>query len=347
MLFVRINDLKAGMRLARPIYNKNGALLYDRNTKLPIQGIYSIKNFGLIGLYILEPAEPLPPMSPEDIEFERFQTMSVFSIKEDFNTMLIKKKDPTNINKLVLNIQRQYGGLDHKINFFQNLRSKDDYIYKHSLNTAILCALVSHKLGMKRIDQSDLITAAILHRIGEMSVPLNIKMKDEFDDEDKAIINNHVKEGIETLRAAESVKEIIQDAYEDLPSSFAGKILKVAMDYDNMTAMNFMQEPMSEIAALNKLNDRKRYDKKTVEALIQSINILQPAVCVELTNHEKAIVIKANESNVLKPVVLTFNKNEIFDLSNDDVFEEIQIKDIMKTMDNRVIIDKKTIEEYL
>lgn len=347
MLFVKINDLKAGMRLARPIYNKNGALLYDRNTKLPIQGIYSIKNFGLIGLYILEPAEPLPPMTPEDIEFERFQTMAVFNIKDDFNTMLVRKKDPTNINKLVLNIQKQYGGLDHKINFFQNLRSKDDYIYKHSLNTAILCALMSHKLEMKRIDQSDLITAAIFHRIGEMNIPLNVKNKDTLDENDIKTINTCVNDGIETLRAAESIKTIIRDAFLDFPHSLSGRILKVAMDYDNMTAMNFMQEPMSEIAALNNLSDTKKYDKKVVEALIKSINILQPAVCVELTNHEKGVVITPNEDNVLRPVVLTFAKNEIYDLSNDSVFEKIQIKDLMKTMDNRVMIDKKTIAQYL
>lgn len=77
MQFKRIEELKAGMRLARPIYNKNGVLLYERDSKLTQQGISSIKNFGLIGLFILEPAEPAPPMTAEDIEFERFQTFNV------------------------------------------------------------------------------------------------------------------------------------------------------------------------------------------------------------------------------------------------------------------------------
>ena len=58
MIFVRSEDLKYGMRLAKPIYNKTGVLLYERNTRLTMQGIESVKNFGLLGLYILEPAEP-------------------------------------------------------------------------------------------------------------------------------------------------------------------------------------------------------------------------------------------------------------------------------------------------
>ena len=35
MLFVKVDDLKPGMRLGKPIYNKNGVLLYDRDTKFP------------------------------------------------------------------------------------------------------------------------------------------------------------------------------------------------------------------------------------------------------------------------------------------------------------------------
>ena len=53
MLFVKTEDLKAGMRLAKPIYNKNGVMIYDRISKITSQGIISVNKFGLIGIYIL------------------------------------------------------------------------------------------------------------------------------------------------------------------------------------------------------------------------------------------------------------------------------------------------------
>ncbi len=56
MQFKRISELKDGMRLARPIYHKNGVLLFERDSKITSQGIASIQNFGLIGRVILEPA---------------------------------------------------------------------------------------------------------------------------------------------------------------------------------------------------------------------------------------------------------------------------------------------------
>ena len=45
MFFVKTDELKRGMRLAKPIYNKKGLMLYERNTKLTEQGIAIVKNF--------------------------------------------------------------------------------------------------------------------------------------------------------------------------------------------------------------------------------------------------------------------------------------------------------------
>ena len=92
MIFVKADELKKGMRLAKPIYNKNGVMLYERDSRLTEQGIISIQNFGLIGIYVLEPAEPVPPMSAEDIEFERYQTMSVIASKEILDAVSKQKR---------------------------------------------------------------------------------------------------------------------------------------------------------------------------------------------------------------------------------------------------------------
>ena len=145
MIFVKRDDLKTGMRLARPIYNKNGVLLYERNSRLTAQGLNSIKNFGLLGVFVLEPAEPVPPMTKDDIEFERFQTICVFSIQEELER-IIQTSRYSKIQTITANIIKSYGHLDRKINFMQNLRSKEDYFYKHSLNVALLCAMIAHTM---------------------------------------------------------------------------------------------------------------------------------------------------------------------------------------------------------
>ena len=165
MLFVKTEDLKPGMRLAKPIYNRLGVLLYERNTNLTPQGINSIKKFSLIGIYILEPAEPVPPLSEEDLRFEQFQTVYMFRLRDELSK-LGKGNPPDKLYDLAQNILKEYGRLDHKINFSQNIRSSGDFVYKHGLNVAILCALITHKLGFAYEEQLAIVEAALLYDIG-------------------------------------------------------------------------------------------------------------------------------------------------------------------------------------
>lgn len=359
MIFVKVDDLKPGLRLGKPIYNKNGVLLYERDTKLTMQAIFGIKNFGLMGLYILEPAEPLPPMSEDDINFERFQTMAVFSIREDLDLILSGKKDK-GMDWLCSLVLKNYGGLDHKINFVQSLRSSEDYVYKHVLNVAILSAIIGGQLGLPMGRMNMMVKAAILHDLGALQlkiVPddagLEPQAKEAIKKNTAEILQNFVDLDEDVLRLVNQMQELYirEDGDEAVSEALAGNlyanILYVADAYDRMTAMKSHEEPTSEVKAIRALLDKpERYDKKVVNALIKGINVLYPGVCVELTNKETGLVIRANEENIFEPLVLNFRDNRLYDLSSSLVREAMQITDVMKTMDNRIKLDSALLKEY-
>ena len=359
MLFVKTDKLKRGMRLARPIYNKDGVLLYERNSKLTVQGIQSIRTFGLIGLFILEPAEPVPPMTQEDIIFERFQTITVFLIKDELDKIKQDKAKGNKFQGIVNNIMQRYGNLNKRINFIQNLRSREDYIYKHSLNVAILCAFMSHVLNMKWEEQMELVAAALVHDIGKMSIPKAIAKKDNPNEDELEVIATYEKAGYELIgtvfpsqpgmkRLCAQMNNILSSAQtgnndQKGKVSLGAKVLAVADTYDAMTAMRLDQPPESEVVAIKHLvNHPDIYEPAIVDALIQSIDILAPGVSVELSTREKAIVIRNNEENVLRPMVLAFKDNNIIDLSSKS-YQGVEVTDIMKTMDNRYVIDTQTL----
>lgn len=351
MLFVKTADLKTGMRLARPIYSKDGVLLYERNSKLTSQGINSVKNFGLIGIFILEPAEPVPPMTKDDIEFERFQTMNVFAIDEELSR-IIKTRRSAKMQVIAANIIRAYGHLDKKINFVQNLRSAEDYVCKHSLNVAILCAMITHVLNMKLDEQLDTVIAGVAHDIGKLSLA---KSMPNLVKDPEALRRGEIN-GFDLIEAAFSanpgVKRIavqaqrVQEDFENgkvndaIKMVLGAQVLLVANVYDNMTAMKFDGEPASEVSALRLLLENPDvFDERVVDALIKSINILSTGTCIEMNTGEKGLVLVQNEYNILRPMILTFGSNMIVDLQNEMVYGDLEIKDIMKTMDNRHIMD--------
>lgn len=355
MKFVKTEDLKIGMRLAKPIYNNKGVLLYDRNSKLTQQGIESVHNFKLIGIYVLEPAEPLPPQSEDDIEFEKFQMVTVFAVEEELSAIRERGKN-NRIYNLAENIIRNYGRLDHKINFLQNLRSKEDFVYKHSLNVAILVAMICHKMNVRKEDATEAVVCAIVHDIGKLSANPELLVKDDITEDEEQELKAAQFEGISliesTFASSPNVKRVVMQTYKRLEAYYKGeeierdskmvvgaKVLCVAEEYDRMTAISSEGEPQSELAQIRRMMDNPEYfDQAAVNALVDSINLLSKGVSVELSTGEKALVIAPNEENIFRPMVLCFSTNTVIDLAMTALYNDIEIVDIMKTYDNRYVL---------
>jgi len=361
MRFVKTEKLEKGMRIAVPIYNRNGVLLYDRNTLLTKQGISSVKNFNLLGIYILEAVEPLPPITEEGLEFEKFQTMSVFGLREDIE-LLIRDKMPLNLFKLSQMIVKKYGDKDKSLNFYQNLRSKEDYVYKHSLSTSIMAAMMGAKFELSKEIIEEIVVAALIHDIGKTMIPNDLLNKFDLTDKDRAHIDSYELKGYNLIQSSmnisEEVKIITEYKYNfQMKKKFikgsdklmkAAQILHVADTFDTITSMTITKEPESEVVAIRHLlNPENEFEMDCVSALVDSMKILYPGICIELTNNIKGLVIRGNEENALKPIILGFNDNQVYNLNVDRVYSSVQIKDIMKTLDNRIKIDQKTIDEYM
>ena len=358
MLFIPAAEIETGMRLAKPIYNKNGVLLYERNSPLTVQSINSIRNFGLIGIYILEPAEPLPPLSEEDLEFEQNQTVYLFHLMECFSCFH-KRKPLTTLPTMVIDNIKKYGVLNHRINFNQNLRSADDFVYKHAISTAILSAMLSHALALSPKQQETVINAALLSGFGYIFVPRNIMEKgNDLEKGDLDIVQQSLERGLFILEPYTDAYDLIkQYIYQDNPSKrlytddnilqLQTDILKVANHYDNITGMMLGHTPQSEIVAMQKLmNSPEDFNPEVVHALATCIHIIPDGASIDLSTGDKGIVLAENPNDFMKPLILRLSNNQVYDLSNPVNANHIHIVDIMKTMDNRIHIDSETLKHF-
>lgn len=365
MQFVKTEDLKPGMRLAKPIYNRLGVLLYERNTKLTPQGIASIRKFSIIGIYILEPAEPLPPLSEEEIQFEKFQTVYMFRLRDEY-AKIAKGEQPDKLYDLCTHILREYGNLNHQIAFSQNIRSSGDFLYKHGLSVAILCAMISHKLGFAYEEQLALVEAALLYDLGYLYLDSDkITDTEDPDSEDYAQLCAARQKALLLLRpqnneynlpklTLKTISEMThpsnhKDHAEVLKKTWGMPtlVLRVADRFDQITAMRYGSEPQSEVQAVNYLMKYPDFYKPDiVRALSECIHILPQGACVDLSDGEKAMILESNPVNFLQPLILKFSDNKIYDLGDPKVHEELQIVDIMKTMDNRISIDEETLKQF-
>lgn len=365
MQFIRSAELRPGFRIAKPIYNKDGVLLYERNSKLTIPAINSIRNFDLIGIYILEPAEPVPPFTKEDLEFEQAQTIYLFKLKDLFEK-IYKRQPLDKLESLVEDIIKRYGSLNHRVNFNQNLRSAHDFMYKHATSTAILTAMIGQHINISEEDFKSLITAALLYGFGYRFLPKNIMDKEEeFTEYDYKSKQSALEKGISYITMSTDPISFLPKAirvieYYILSNNPAKKIehaspdilllaeiLKVSIEFDMLTGMIMGHKPESEIIAMNKLRERtSEFDEHIVSVLAQCIHIIPTGASVDLSTNDKAVVLAENPKDYMKPVILRLKDNQIYDLSDPMVNKKIQIVDLMKTMDNRVEIDENTIKHF-
>lgn len=354
MRFVKIDELKIGMKLARPIFNQNGIKTVDRNAKLSEQLIDVVKGYDLPGVLILDAAESAPKMLPEEVKLEQFQVENSIKLSEELDTIMKTGKD-NDIFSIVDSVIRCYGRLDIRINFYQNHRSLSDFVCKHSLNVAILVAMIANKQSMRKSEMDETVIAALTHDIGKLNAGSDVIARQKLT----------IEKLIELYRNEAEGHSLIRDAYETMPEVYeiadcasknivayknkrppiderltmGTQALIVAETFDTLTSVSFDSEPMSAIAVVKMMLDAPKYfDERTVMSLVRSINIISEGSLVLLSNGDKATVVSNNKKDVFKPTVLNFRDNTIMDLSDVASFGGLCVVDEVKSLDNRYLM---------
>ena len=365
MKFYKPEQLRAGMRLAKQIYNKQGVLLYERGLVLTDQIIASVQKFGLLGVLILEPAEPLPPVSVEEQEFEQLQTAYMFRLRDSL-IAISKGQTAEDLPALVSDIIRRFGSLGHPAAFSQTIRSSEDYNYKHAVCTAILSAMIAHSLSLPAAAMNDLVCAALLADFGYLYVPREIMSKQEKDltNTDLLSIEQYRTKALSLLKKDNNPFGLNENTYtilteflqvprkEDATLVTASfhlntKILMVADKYDSLTALSLNYQPGTSVQALKHLQKQNTlYDTSVVNALAMSISMLPVGQCVTLTANRRGMIVSQTPGDQFHPQVLDLATNAIYDLSSPKLRDVITIEDLLTSMDQRYPFDKNSIRHF-
>ncbi len=351
MQFLYSAELRPGLRIAKPIYNKDGVLLYERNARLTVPAINSITSLGLTGIYILEPAEPVASFTTEDLEFERTQTIYLFKLRDLFEK-IYKRQPLDQLEPLVEDIIKHYGKANPRINFNQNARTSQDFMYKHATSTAILCATIGQHINMSEENFKTLIGAAVLYTFGYRFIHKNNLDKQSALEKGTVYLNTTTSTASFLSKAARVAEYFIlsrnperniEHPTEDI--LLLSEILKVSAEFDILTSMAMHQGPQSEIVAINALRERtKDFNINIVNILAHCIHIVPAGATVNLNNREKGVVLVENTQNYMQPIILRLRDGNVYDLSNPSINNRIYIEDLIKTEDNRIEIDLETVK---
>jgi HD-GYP domain-containing protein (c-di-GMP phosphodiesterase class II) len=203
------------------------------------------------------------------------------------------------------------------------MKSKDDYLYSHSLSASVWALAFGRHLGLDKETLTSLGTGAMLLDIGKTMLPTELLTKSgKPSDKEWQMIRTHVDQGVKLLRAAPDVDNRILTMIEthherfdgsgyphklkgdDIP--LIGRIAGIVDCYDAMISERSYAKPRSAYDAVREL---KRlggiaFPAELVELFIQAVGVFPTGSLVELNTGEVGVVIGQNRYRRLRPEVM-------------------------------------------
>lgn len=353
--FVRTRSLEEGMRIDQNIKDRLDRTLIAKGTILDNYMIQSLQKLGISGIYVSEgeeepvPEEKEPPLPPEiqkTIDKNRKEDPQKVklteSLKQRVSTGIQYLYNNTNDEHFANTSTRITNDLMKAINDnhaiavdINALKTSDEYTFKHSVDVATMSMIIAKKMKYSEDDIYNIGIAGLLHDIGKSKVPLEILNKPaKLNDDEFAIMKKHTIFGYEILKEKENFSKVISLAVlqhhekmngrgyplgvtSEKISDFA-KILSVADVYDALVTERPYKKALSQRTAIEMIMSMtEELDITAMKSFFQTVILYPVDTTVQLSNGEKARVVKNNEGSVLRPTVVSLSTGRIYNLAED------------------------------
>ena len=202
MIHIPIKKLKEGMITAQSIYNPLGASYLTKGVELNPKYIERLKKAGLDGVTVtsLDPKLKLAP--PADIVQEKTRISAIHNVATAFQNVedhgTLDPKPLQDISEtILLDIIEQQKNLVQ----LTDIRLHDTYTFAHSVNVAILSALLGVLQKLPKEDLLKLTLGGLLHDLGKITVPHEILTKPgHLSDDEWSLMQGHPDAGRQRLK---------------------------------------------------------------------------------------------------------------------------------------------------
>jgi putative nucleotidyltransferase with HDIG domain len=313
--------------------------------------IDAMLKIGIMSVYIQEITddeddEPISPVAQKNIERLRTEDRAKVclsasvraQVAEGIQFVYSNTADPalaktvTSIADTLLDAIRENNALAIDISA---LKTSDEYTFKHSVDVAMVSMIVAQKMGMSETDIYNIGVAGLLHDVGKTKIPLEILNKPgRLDDDEFEIMRQHSVYSYRIIQdnpdLPDAVKLAVLQHHEkingtgyplaataDQINPYA-KVLTIADIYDALVTERPYKSAFSQREAVEMIMSMtQELDMHTMESFLQSMILYPVDSIVELSNGERARVVKNSPYYILRPTVVGLTSGRVYDLGDD------------------------------
>lgn len=350
---MRTRQLKTGMKIDQSIVDRTGRNLVMRGSILDEYIIASLLKMGIMTVYIQEGEESpddiekmISPKAQKQIERLHTDDRSKVELSASVrnrvaegiqfiyaNTESEQLADATNnIAKSLMDAIASNNAIAIDINA---LKTSDEYTFKHSVDVATLSMILGKKQGLTSKQIYEIGVSGLLHDIGKTKVPNEILNKPaRLTNEEFAVMKQHSIFGYRMLRENNEFNDNICMAVlqhhekangTGYPLGFKrnkitpyAKLLAISDIYDALVTERPYKTAFSQRDAVEMIMSMtEELDMDAMKSFLESMILYPVDSIVELSNGEKAKVVKNNPHYILRPMVVGIQSGIVYDLSDD------------------------------
>lgn len=348
MRFVPIEKVENGMMLAKSIYDYETRTLLREGKLLSQEMIERIRERGYPGIYIEDELTKdivIQEAITVELRNHAVETLQQLDLEEAVNVAEKIVEQLLEANTISLDM------LD--------LRTFDDYTYRHSVNVAILSVVIGMGMGYTNEELVDLCSAAIFHDLGKLSISKDILNKPgKLTPEENELLRSHSQMSYDMLKEKWNIPSRVKAAVlshhenEDgsgYPNGLTGdnihmfaKIIHVADVYDALSNERAYKKAYSYSESLEYLMGGcgTLFDQTVVQAFMDKVPVYPKGVSIILSDGREAIVVENHLGNPLRPTVRFLDGTEM-DMSDSSAGINITI---INQADTKTIDEQEMVE---
>lgn len=332
-----------GRKVNRDIFNANGTLLMSEFTVVSREHIDTLQKQGIV-LTVEDLAADHANPGKDSGSTERIVDEAVRQAAEFFNGVRETKQVPlAEFRQHVIPMIHQAAQTSQLTSLFSTLQAKDDYTYRHNIAVGVMSNLLGTWMGLERQELLQLTTAALLHDVGKMLIPVEILNKaGKLTEEEFALMKNHTVFGYDLLKKTVGINYrqalVALQHHERMDGSgyplgikqesidLFSRIVAVADIFHAMTSKRAYRDP----APLNEVLERMEkgafgvLDPRITRLFVHKMMYSLIGNAVRLSDEREGIVLLVNQHDLTHPLIRT--ETGFVDLSKD---VSVSIKQIL------------------
>ena len=327
MLRLPVSKLKDGMVLGQSLFNTAGGSYLVKGQPVTIDYIRKLRQIGIQSVTVtsMDPAHKLPP--PPDVIEEKTRINAISTVYNTFQSIEENGTlDTTALQRVTDSIV--FDLFENRNNLVQltDIRAHDAYTFAHSVNVAVLSAMMGMLCHMPRDEISLITLGGLLHDLGKVDVSSDILTKNRgLSDREFKIIKKHPLDGsrrilnVSDLPKQSILATIAAQHHEHIdgsgyPNGITGnemhryaKITAIADVYDALTSERPYKKASMPNIAYNIMHNisKGQFDQDLLDTFFNNV-ALYPEGAVLKTTFGFAVVKESRFGRTTTPIIILF-----------------------------------------